>query len=296
MTNKKELIKAFEDADLGQYLPALTPLMRTAIRAVPERVEDEDEIPIGASKLGGHPDLPEGAAWPVVDDVLLEFVGQFRMEEVAPLDETGLLPKEGWLYFFFDGMLTDYGENGTRDRCKVIYFAGDRQALRRVQVPDHEHGIYFSLYSPCQVRWETTVNLPPYEELYDFNGMTVTPLLDPVDFENSDDCWAYNAVRRKFWDPGTQFLGNVVNIQGGEEKHHAVQKRFPGRYPYVDYDYENRDELEQKMKDLILLFTADSAQEAGMSWGDSGLVYYWIDKADLLAGNWDAVWAILTSC
>jgi uncharacterized protein YwqG len=273
---------------------ALEPLMRSAIRALPEAVEDDDEIPLGASKLGGRPDLPVGTPWPVVDEVLLEFVGQFRMSEAAPLDETGLLPEEGILYFFFDGMLTDYDQGRSPDRCKVLHVGEDR-VLQRLEVPEHDHGIFFSRYNPCRVTWTTTVNLPPYEEITDLGGLLTTILADMVEFEETSHCWAYADVRRGLWDPGTQFLGNVVNLQGGEEKFAAIQKRFPGRYVYEDYTYTHAEEMKRKIGDLDLLFTASSEQDAGMSWGDNGMVYYWIARADLIAGRWDRVWAVMTS-
>jgi uncharacterized protein YwqG len=292
--DRETITQKLNEAGLEQYVEALEPLMRSAIRALPEAVEDDDEIPLGASKLGGRPDLPVGTPWPVVDEVLLEFVGQFRMEEVAPLDETGLLPKEGILYFFFDGMLTDYDQGRSPDRCKVLHVGEDR-VLQRLEVPEHDHGIFFSRYNPCRVTWTTTVNLPPYEEITDLDGMLNTILADTVEFEETSHCWTYADVRRGMWDPGTQFLGNVVNLQGGEEKFAAVRKRFPGRYVYEDYTYTHAEEMSRKIGDLVLLFTVDSEPAAGMSWGDNGLVMYWIDRADLEAGRWEAVWASMTS-
>ncbi len=293
--DRETIIQALNEAGLSQYVDSLRPLMRSAIRALPEAVEDEEEIPLGASKLGGCPDLPVGTPWPVVDGVLLEFVGQFRMAEVALLDETGLLPKEGMLSFFFDGMLTGYDVGEGQDRCKVLYTSGKNHSLQRLEIPEHGHGYLFQDYVPCQVTWTTTVNLPPYEEITDLGGMLDTPLEDRIEFEETAHCWTYADVRRGLWDPGTQFLGNVVNIQGGEEKFAAIQKRFPGRYVYEDYSYTNTEEAQKKIKDLVLLFTAGSEQAADMSWGDNGMVYYWIDRADLVAGHWDRAWAVMTS-
>ncbi len=286
----QDIISTLKEAGFEDKLEQLTPLIKTAVRVVPTAVEDEDEIPVGASKLGGRPDLPVGGQWPVVDGVLLEFVGQFRMEEVAPLDETGLLPKEGLLSFFFDGSLTGYLEGDFRDRCKVIYYAGPIEDLRRVGAPQRAPDNMFRMFSPCQVTFEQIATLPPSAELQG----DLIPAVTPLPFDSREQLLDYQLLRGDVWDSGTQFLGHVVEVQGEEEKFDAIRKKYPERYVYEDYHYTHEDELQRRMQNLVLLFTATSAEEADMSWGDAGVVYYWIDKADLLAGNWDAVWASMT--
>lgn len=62
----------------------------------------------GQSKWWGQPDMPEDLDYPEVTvtedgdtwDEPLTFVCQIRCEEIAALDEEGLLPHEGMLYFF----------------------------------------------------------------------------------------------------------------------------------------------------------------------------------------------------
>lgn len=63
---------------------------------------------IGSSKWWGAPDLPAGSPYPVVPccedgdewDEPLTFLCQIRCEDIAALDNDGLLPHEGMLYFF----------------------------------------------------------------------------------------------------------------------------------------------------------------------------------------------------
>jgi uncharacterized protein YwqG len=284
-------LTCFEDAALADRVDDLAPLIKPAIRAIPEAVDDEDEIPLGASKLGGRPDLPVGRRWPVVDDVLLQFMGQFRLSEAATLDESGLLPDEGLLYFFFDGLLTGYLEGDFRDRCRVLYSKAPVDDLRRVGAPRHPESQAFHLFAPCRVTFEKTLTLPPSVEL----TSDILPPVYPVDFRNDAQIMTYQDLRRMLWDPGTQFLGHVIEMQAEEEKVMALQKKTPGRYVYQDDSITNKAELQQRLSELVLLFTAASEPEAEMNWGDGGLVYFWIEQADLENGNWDAVWASLAS-
>ncbi len=285
--NRKTLIQSLEEAGLAAYIDNLKPLIKTAIRAMPTAVKDEDEIPVGTSKLGGRPDLPVGGQWPAVNDVPLLFIGQFQLQEIAPLDNTGLLPETGLLSFFHDGLFV--GQE--KPHCRVFYDDGPAENLRRVGRPQNAYREDFYLFRACQLEFTTTVNLPPAVEIND----SFFPIITPVHFATSEEKQAYQSLRRKLWDPGTQFLGNVVEIQGGEEKLYAIQKQYPQRYSYEDYDFQNKEELIQKMKDLILLLTVASEFEADMSWGDNGLIYFWIEEADLLAGRWDQVFSTLTS-
>src|SRR5215510_11398881 len=94
----REQIKAF---GLERHEEKIVSLAKPAIRMLPKRVED-DEIPIGASKLGGNPDLPEDFEWKTYQGKPLTFIGQFKFSELAPYDRDKELPAEGMLYFFFE--------------------------------------------------------------------------------------------------------------------------------------------------------------------------------------------------
>jgi hypothetical protein len=48
------------------------------------------EIPLGSSKLGGQPDLPEDAAWPLWDDMPMSFVAQINTRELPSIE--GVIP------------------------------------------------------------------------------------------------------------------------------------------------------------------------------------------------------------
>jgi uncharacterized protein YwqG len=117
--------------------------LRVATQLRPERVNDA-ELPIGASRLGGRPDLPPSIEWPrwngfTAEDLVtargmripqgqkpatLSFLAQVNLAEIP--DGTGLLPDRSWLFFFYDAAQQPWGFD-PRDRgcARVIYFDGD---------------------------------------------------------------------------------------------------------------------------------------------------------------------------
>jgi uncharacterized protein YwqG len=133
-----------EEESLSRVAEDLIRLIRPAIRMVVEESPiEEDSIPIGASKLGGNPDLPEGWEWPeaVLDipppspellqagpdsrynivlpppdnRISLPFIAQIRMTDLAGLLTESPLPAEGILYFFYNAQHynSDRDEQGT---------------------------------------------------------------------------------------------------------------------------------------------------------------------------------------
>ena len=84
------------------------------IRVTPHPVE-EDELPLGASKMWGSPDLPHSFDFPTYedeegDDVHYVFMCQINCAELARSDKEGSLPHKGMLYIFakLDYMLGNF--------------------------------------------------------------------------------------------------------------------------------------------------------------------------------------------
>jgi hypothetical protein len=86
------------------HLPApranhIATLVRDAIAIVPRAARRADAA-IGASRLGGQPDLPPGTTWPTAPGGAVDFVAQLRLEQLAELDIHHRLPPRGLLSFF----------------------------------------------------------------------------------------------------------------------------------------------------------------------------------------------------
>ncbi|MCB9601915.1 MAG: DUF1963 domain-containing protein [Sandaracinus sp.] len=63
-----------------------------------ERVKEP--VPLGASKVGGHPHLPKGFEWPRIEGEPTYLLVQLALAEVAACDVTGRTPTAGMLYAF----------------------------------------------------------------------------------------------------------------------------------------------------------------------------------------------------
>jgi hypothetical protein len=97
------------------------------LRALEEEEWEEDDAPLGASRLGGAPDLPPDVEAPDA------FLGQLNLAEVAPYLPQGVLPAAGLLSYFGNGVLyfRDVTDLSRRDDdqpqllpCRVEFLAG----------------------------------------------------------------------------------------------------------------------------------------------------------------------------
>lgn len=124
---RKQLDKMFTQAKLKSEQERL---VDPALYLVPRRVKPggEDTMKIGATKLGGLPDLAPGSTWPEHEGVPLTFVAQLRLEDIAKQGESRL-PKTGLLSFFVDTEGEEYGQKA------LVIHTKDVSSLERLEVP-----------------------------------------------------------------------------------------------------------------------------------------------------------------
>jgi len=105
MITHEKLLELIQAHGLGRYADAILNAARPAIHMSRKRVAGDTQIPVGASKLGGSPDLPPDFIWPQWDCTPLTFIGQFNLSDVAPFDVERALPVTGILSFFLRSRL-----------------------------------------------------------------------------------------------------------------------------------------------------------------------------------------------
>lgn len=192
----------FSDKDLRARFPEsfgyLSSVRKRAVRIEASATQD-GSIAIGASHLGGAPDLPASVSWPTSNDRSIPFVAQIELEDLAEHDDDALLPHEGWLLFFVDG---------ERRVARLVHVAAGA-TLKRIRPPDD-----VVLYTPC------AIGLSPI----DLFPVPPTPFID------------VDAIHRKERADYEQLLRDVRRDAPEGRDHHLLGYPRVGDVPGVDGD------------------------------------------------------------
>ncbi|HET6261117.1 MAG TPA: YwqG family protein [Chloroflexia bacterium] len=298
----------------------LESLVQPSVRIRTQRV-DEDSIPAGASKLGGHPDLPREISWPLsstlvdVEDIPqgddepwngipLAFLAQLSLTDVAEYGLSDVLPRSGMLYFFLE--VSDETYFGAvleqRDSWRVLYYDGDLSLLVRAPYPDGLPGE--GHFPACALQFSREITLPP-RHAADLEGLKLSTR-PPVDWSKGpldsrlaqEDATsggyeedAYGAISDHLYKlygedaPIHRLLGYADQIQNDLQGECEVASR--------GLEWSDLANPEIDVSKWRLLLQIDSDEECGMSWGDAGRVYYFIEAEALQARDFSRVWTIM---
>ncbi len=281
--NRDEALAAVKSAGLSRVANDLKNLMAESIR-LKTRTADEKAIAPGASKVGGHPDLPSGAMWPTWKGTPLSFVAQINLPEVRQYDAARVLPASGMLYFFYDAKQQVFGSDpADRGGWKVMHHGGDASSLSRAAAPSALPAN--AQFKACTVEFFTEITLPQRPSVY----------ADSLKW-TADEQKAYSDFMTKYPSPGdrtsihNRLLGYPDEIQ--DDMHWQVQLASHGLKSDKD---PKAAELKKGTLEWQLLLQVDSDENAGMRWGSTGMLYYWIQRQALQLGNFDNVWVVLQS-
>lgn len=107
MATREEVIELIRAADLKRVQHDLEGVIGDAVRVATVPVDDPMEL--GASRIGGAPDLPVQERWPERADKPMAFLAQFRLRDVASFETRNVLPSRGMMYFFHDAEEQPWG-------------------------------------------------------------------------------------------------------------------------------------------------------------------------------------------
>ena len=99
---------AFVAAGLSRLLKDIDFLAKDSIR-LHTKLAGEYDLSIGASRIGGAPDVPPDFKWPERNAVPQSFIAQLYLDEVHSYDTNGALPSSGMLWYFYDAKQETYG-------------------------------------------------------------------------------------------------------------------------------------------------------------------------------------------
>ncbi len=279
MKNKEEVLAAVDKAQLSKHRSELDRLIAPSVRLT-SRISDEAAIGIGASKLGGSPDLTPDQVWPIRKGVPMSFIAQINLNQMQPYDLAHLLPKTGLLLFFYDSNQQDGGSEATqRGQWQVILYPSDPAKLHRTASP---------ATLPAKGRFKGCA----------LDGTPEFTL--PLDLSAFGLAWD-DADSNRYSD----FMTTYSSVEDRKTAHH----RMLGHTDQIQDDMHTQVELESRglKSDQVtaeithsalhwqLLLQIDSDEKTGMNWANNGMLYFWIPEGDLKAQKFDNVWLVLQS-
>ena len=269
------LRERYEKYELERVFEALKGHARNAIEISLQKCADE-QIPLGASKFGGLPDLPQGEPWPVNEQTgaPLHFIAQINFKQTAEFDADGELPSRGMLYLFYDCVQMPWGYDPKHDASKkALYFEGEGEMGRRAAPFGSDQ-----VFEPAALSFESCAELPSLQ----------SDLMSG--FETDDDEFdAYWLMNGDFCEQcsDNKILGHADDIQGGMELECELVANDIYCGNLIDYDDPAIAKFRRNVGEWALLLQIGSNDENKMMWFDCGKIYLWIKKSDLRERKFD---------
>ncbi len=260
---------------------------RPAVQYATARLRAGQTMPVGASKIGGLPDLPPGVGWPTWVPATgpgtprpLAFFAQIDLALVhAHLDVP--MPTDGVLQLFSDYDFTGLSDgitglfNDELQGARVVHIPAGTPLARAVAPPDIE------LLPEAAVAPLLTWTLPVPEDL------------DDNDYDACDDVMVQlHALAAAAAPPG--FVSSGVHQLGGHAAYiqhpveeEVVQAVYDVRRRDAGFDVARWEEVSAKTEEWSVLFQLDSDDSLDLMFGDVGTLWWVAPIADMAAGRWD---------
>ncbi|MBI5359537.1 MAG: DUF1963 domain-containing protein [Planctomycetes bacterium] len=266
-----------KDRNIEDHLDYLNTLREPAIALLKSGVKN-------FSRVGGLPAMPEDVPWPEWNGSPLAFLCQLDLSELPEGCVRNGLPATGILYFFYDQAQEAWGfDPKDKGSWRVIYTDKASKECAERAAPE-------GLSSDC-VYNEKSVVLAPVETYPDWQD-------DRVDL--------LSLTERQF----DQYIDLCASVFLGNPEHHLFGHPSPVQGNDMDlecqlvsnglccgdgteYSSSKAQRLEPGRADWVLLFQLDTDDDTGMMWGDCGMLYFWIKKADLEEKRFENCWMIL---
>jgi uncharacterized protein YwqG len=236
------------------------------------------------SRLGGLPTLPPDVPWPEWRGKPLAFLCQLDLGEIPLECDRQGLPPAGTLLFFYAQEQDAWGYDPQhRDGWRVVYSSsppGDAPERAAPLGLDKD-----CTYKPTPLAMEPIGTYPDCEDArIEALGLSDSQMDDYV--RARDGIFGERPQHHLFGYP-TPIQTNDMDLE--------CQLTSNGLYCGNASGYRDprRAALEAGRSDWVLLLQLDTDDEAGMMWGDVGMLYFWIRKQDLAERRFDRCWMIL---
>jgi len=237
-------------------------------------------IPRGTSFFGGAPSIAPDP-WPSKNGKRLDFLAQIDLAQAQAVFSMDGLPKRGALLVFYDVQGNPWGfDPKDQGGWAVIHqdvSSGDLTPHGSTDRAEPAHG-------RVPVSFRLIHRYPSWER-----GEVEALQLSETESEALSEL-----ADREFNEQPRHHLGGFPDpIQGDwmeRECQLASNGIFCGDEKYLKDP--RVPELEKGAADWRLLLQLDSDTRAGFSWGDCGMLYFFVREQDLRAGDLSKVWMI----
>jgi uncharacterized protein YwqG len=128
----KQLLHSHGLADISA---AILKASQECIRLVSNDEPLQSDGLLGASKLGGKPDLDPSAIWPCRGETPLAFLLQINLGELPTCEGRGVLPETGVLSFFYDADDQAWGFDPKDKESWMVVYSPEVSVLVRRDFP-----------------------------------------------------------------------------------------------------------------------------------------------------------------
>ena len=220
----------------------------------------------GTSRLGGNPDLPEGARWPRCAGRAQTFLGQIRLSDL-PIDAAPLRDQSGVLLVFTEVRFTSPRSTGYglwAGRCTTVVHAPEGARLVRTRPPRRAAVMRLR---PAALRFRMRPDVPD-------TGMDLERLAAPLqDIRIADD------QLEDWWE-----LGEALHRRPG-----LLEHRLLGHMGTPNGETRCWRRSQRREGAWRHLLTIGADWRVGFDVADTGRLQVAIPPADLWAGRFDRV-------
>ena len=249
--------------------------------------EPLEEIPLGETRIGGIPDLPEDLPWPSTQGKHLSFLGQLRVSEIRNFDEKRVLPKQGFLYFFVDlEDLPDGQISEDASKFQVLFCSEEKAKLVRTSPPKDSLAKTLNSFS---VEYYPRASLPP-EESPEAQNLNLS--VDDWDryYDLTQELERIDPSDRA---PKHKFLGYSDLLQGDLRLDCELIRNGLSCRDEENFRSPKIEKYETGLSDWQLIFQIDQDEELGPDWRPPGRIYFMAPKEALRNGRLEESWMVL---
>lgn len=295
---ENEVLELIHNSGLTRIEDEVVGLLKYSIRLRTHALI-ESTLEIGASKIGGTPDLPMEMVWPEWNSIPLAFIAQIKLNDISAYDHEGVLPHSGMLYFFYHECDESFSYSlkryGSPLPWRVLYFDGDTAQLQHASeladLPEENR------FAPCAVEFTREITVPPFESPFIKRlGLDYRAFSRGAAPETREEADRYMELTKKMHDlyeapPIHRLLGYPEPVQGDPFIECQLFSNDLG-WAEVQTNRTVASQLERDASDWCLLLQIDSDPAANMMWGDVGTIYFCIKHDDMAKGNFDRAWLV----